>query len=178
MEIEVQNATYNGVSISGANHLTITRCDFNENGASVAPGKNLLHNLLLIHCTGVTIKDSRFDTSPSGSGIALDHNSDVSISNCEIARNGHYGILISESKNISVNKNLLEANDRSGIMVEYLNQGSENVNITGNIIHYNNGYGLESYSARNSKINNNKYTGNGKMIVQEKISAKKYIVME
>jgi parallel beta-helix repeat protein len=175
--LTVQNATYNGVSITGASTVTITRCDFNENGAMVAPGQRLLHNLLLAHCTDVSIKDSRLDTSPFGSGIFLDHNINVAVTNCEIARNGYHGVLISESRNISINKNLIEANDHSGIMVEFLFRGSENVLITNNIIHFNNEYGVETYAVRNNKVMKNIYSGNGKNTTQQKISSEKFIAM-
>ncbi len=178
VNLTVQNATYNGVFINGASGLTISRCDFNENGVSVAPGQKLLHNLLVTHCTGVNIKDSRLATSPLGSGVVLEHCQNVSITNSEVARNGYYGILISESKNVSVKGNLIEANDRSGIMTEFLHQGSENVTISNNIIHYNNGYGVETYSARNSKVENNRYAGNGNNNSQQKVSNEKFIVME
>ena len=178
INLTVQNATYNGVSISGASKLAITRCDFSENGVSVAPGQKLLHNLLLIHCTDVIIKDSRLDTSPFGSGIVLDHNTNVSISNCEIARNGYHGILIFESKNITIKENLIEANDRDGILAEFLFVGSENITITNNTIHFNNGYGVATYAVGKNKVENNIYTGNGRSSMQEKLSDEKFIVME
>jgi parallel beta-helix repeat protein len=178
INLTVQNCTYNGVFISGAENITIDRCNFNENGGSVVPGPKLQHNLLLAHCTDVDIKDSRLDTSPYGSGIAMDHNHNVSVTNCEIARNGYYGVLISESKNVSIKNNLIEANDRSGVMVEFLHQGSEKISINNNKIQFNNGYGVESYAARNYKINNNIYAGNGNNISQQKPSNKKFIIME
>lgn len=176
--LTVQNATYHGVSISGASNVIFAGCDFNENGASVAPGQKLLHNLLLIHCNGVTIEDSRLDTSPFGSGVFLDHNTNVSITNCEIARNGYHGVLISESRNISVKGNLIEGNDRSGLMAEFLFLGSENIAITNNLIHFNNGYGVETYALKKSRIENNTYVGNGNSAMQQKISNEKFVVME
>jgi parallel beta-helix repeat protein len=126
----------------------------------------------------VNIKDSRLDTSPYGSGIAIDHNNNVSITNCEIARNGYYGILVSESKNVSIKNNLIEANDRSGVMAEFLQIGSENITVNNNIIRYNAGYGVESYVVKNSKVEHNTYVGNGNSNEQQKVSDKKFIVME
>ncbi len=178
VNLTVQNCTYNGVFISGAANVNITRCNFSENGASVAPGSKLLHNLLLTHCTGVTVKDSRLVTSPLGAGVSLEDCSDASISNCEIARNGYYGILIAESKNISVTGNLVEANDRSGVMVEFLYNGSDSISVANNIIQYNAGYGVESYAVRNVKIDKNSYAGNGRASEQQKISNDKFILME
>jgi parallel beta-helix repeat protein len=176
--LTVQNATYNGVSISGAANVTINRCDFSENGASVAPGQKLLHNLLLNHCNNVTIKDSRFDTSPLGSGIALDYTADVAVANCEVARNGYHGITISESKNVSVKNNLIEANDRNGVMTEFLFAGSENITISNNIIQFNNGYGVRAYAVTNNKMENNVYAGNGSSAAQQNLSPEKFIIME
>ncbi len=178
INLTVQNGTYNGVFISGGLNINIERCDFNENGGSVVPGAKLQHNLILTHCKNVIIKDSRLDTSPHGSGLALDQCSDITVTNCEIARNAYYGVLIAESRNISLTGNLVEANDKSGIMIEFLQYGSENINVSNNIIHYNDGYGLESYGARNSKSLNNKYTGNGKNAKQELLSSEKLILME
>ena len=178
INITVQNATYNGVFINGASNVVVDRCDFSENGVSVPPGQKLLHNLLLTYCNKVTVKNCRLATSPYGSGVALDHASDVAISNSEIARNGYYGVIITESQNISVANNLIEANDRSGVMVEFLRKGSENVSVTNNIIHYNDGYGVESYSSKNSKVMNNTYSGNGNNKEQEKISSEQFIVMQ
>lgn len=178
IDLTVQNCTYNGVFITGASNVTITRCDFTENGSTAVPGPKLEHNLLLSHCKEVTIKDCRLDTSPYGSGIALDHGNNITVANCEIARNGYYGILVSESKNVLIKNNLIEANDRSGVMVEFLHSGSENVSIDHNLIHFNNSYGVESYAARNIKVNNNSYAGNGTKREQQKISTEKFIVME
>jgi parallel beta-helix repeat protein len=178
LNLTVQNCTYNGVFISGASNISINRVDLNENGGNVPPGAKLNHNLLLTHCKQVTIKDSRLATSALGSGLALDHCQDVSVSSCEVARNAYYGLLVTESKNISIQNNLVEGNDRSGIMIEYLENGSEGVTINNNVIHYNNGYGLESYAVKNLKAEKNQFAWNGKDKLQEKISAEKYMLME
>ena len=178
INLTVQNGTYNGVFISGASNVNITRCNFSENGASVAPGSRLLHNLLLTHCIGITVKDSRLVTSPLGAGISIEDCIDGSIISCEIARNGYYGLLIAESKNISISGNLIEANDRSGVMAEFLYSGSDNISISNNLIQYNAGYGVETYAVRNGKLKTNVYAGNGKRNEQEKISNEKSLLME
>lgn len=176
--ITVKNCTYNGVFISGAKNLNILCCDFNENGASVVPGPRLQHNLLLTHCSNINIKDSRLVTSPHGCGIAFTNCSDASVTNCELARNAWFGMLVTESKNISLSGNLIEANDRSGIMIQYLYHGSENVTVNKNLIHYNNGFGVESYAGKNIKVSENKYAGNGTDLKSnEKISLDKTIIM-
>ena len=178
INLTVQNCTYNGVFISGASGMNIICCDFTENGSSVVPGPKLQHNLLLTYSSGIRIRDSRLDTSPDGSGIAMDHCNDAEVDNCEIARNGYYGILISESSVITVSDNFVEANDRSGIMVEFLNKGSEKIIISNNTIQYNNGFGIESYGARDIKPDGNKCSGNNVPADQNRISTDQKIILE
>ena len=86
--LTVRNCTFNGIFITGAQNLTFNSCDLNENGASVPSGARQLHNLLLSHCSSVTITNSRMDTSPLGCGIALTNCKDVTVNSCELARNG------------------------------------------------------------------------------------------
>jgi parallel beta-helix repeat protein len=178
VNLTVQNCTFNGVFINGVTGLKITGCDFTENGSSVVPGPKLQHNLLITHSSNIYVQDSRLDTSPFGSGVALDHCNSVKILNNEISRNAYYGILITESSTIQVSGNLIEANDRSGVMIEYLFNGSENIAVTNNQILYNNGYGVESYGTMKVFSSNNTFTGNGNTESQQKISFEKYIIMQ
>lgn len=158
--ITVRNSTYNGAFISGASGVNIINCDFSKNGSDVVPGPKLQHNLLLSHCENVLVKDCQLVTSPFGSGLALTKCKGVSVESCEIARNAYYGLLITESMDVTVSGCLVEGNERSGIMAEYLFNGSENLIVKNNLIHYNNGYGIESYSVKNVSENNNILTGN------------------
>jgi parallel beta-helix repeat protein len=178
INITVRNCTWNGVFINGTTGVNVTGCDFDENGSSVVPGPRLQHNLLITHSSDITVKDSRLDTSPFGSGISVNNCKNATITNCEVARNGYYGIVISESSGIHINGNLVEANDRSGIMAEYFHNGSEDVTISNNRIQFNNGYGVESYAVRQISVSGNDYRLNGKSEVQQKISEEQYIVME
>jgi parallel beta-helix repeat protein len=178
INLTVQNCTFSGVLISGAENVNISRCDFNENGVNVPPGQKLLHNLNLTHCSKINIDGCRLVTSAYGSGVAIDYCDNASITNNEIARNGYYGVLIAESKNISVKNNLVEANDRSGVMIEFLRNGCENITISNNSIHYNNGYGVEAYAGKQIKVEHNVYAGNGNNASQQKVSNEKFIVME
>ena len=178
VSVTVRNATHDGVFISGADNVNLERVDLNENGATVPPGARLNHNLLLTHCSNVTISDSRMATSPLGTGITIEHSSGVTVTNCEVARNGFFGIIVSESKNISIANNLIEGNDRTGILVEFLQNGCDRISLTNNLIHYNNGFGVESYACKNLKNEKNRYAGNGNDKVQEKVSAEKTIFMQ
>jgi parallel beta-helix repeat protein len=177
--LTVRNCTYNGIFISGAENLKVVSCDINENGASVVPGPRLQHNVLLSHCSAATISDSRLDTSPQGCGIALTSCLDITVNNCELARNGWYGMLVTESRNISITGNLVEANDFDGIMMQYLYAGSENVTVSNNLVHYNQGYGIKSYAGKNIKTMRNTFAGNGTDLKSnEKISEQRYILMQ
>lgn len=176
--ITVRNCTYNGVFISGAENLSVIGCDLNENGASVVPGPKLQHNLLLSHCKNITIKDSRLDTSPHGCGIALTNCTDATVTNCELARNAWFGLLLTESKNITATGNLIEANDRSGIMAQFLYRGCENVTMSKNLIQYNADFGVESYSGKNIISSGNTFYGNGRdQKSNEMISTEKYLII-
>jgi parallel beta-helix repeat protein len=175
--ITVRNATYNGVFISGAENVNILNCDFSENGSDVVPGPKLQHNLLITHSEFIKVSATRMVTSPFGCGIALTACKNAVVDNCEIARNAHYGCLITESSEISVTGNLIENNGKSGVMAEYLSKGSENLEILNNLIHFNNGFGIEAYSVKNTKISGNTLTGN-RQNDQQKISEEKYIVMD
>ncbi len=87
-------------------------------------------------------------------------------------------MLVTECDNVVINNNLVEANDRTGIMVEYLHKGNNKVNVSNNIVQYNNGFGVEMYAATNSKSENNTCVGNGNEKAQEKITNAKYIIIK
>ncbi len=178
IHLTIRNATFNGVFMSGADHVSIIGCDLDENGGNAIPGQKLQHNLLLTHCKNILVKDSRLTTSPFGSGIALDQCQDATISNNEIARNGYYGVLISECRNISASGNLVEANDRSGIMLEYLITGNKQIKIQNNRIQYNAGWGIESYVTKELQLAGNELNGNASQPAQQKISMDKKIIMQ
>ena len=161
INITVQNATFQGVLISGADGVNIRGCDFNENGGNVVPGPALQHNLSITHSANIIVVGSRMSTSPFGSGISFDHCKNAKVNDCEISRNAWHGILVAESSDIAISKNLIEANDKSGVMLEFLFNGNSNINISNNIIHYNTGKGIESVSTKNGVFTGNKLAGNG-----------------
>lgn len=178
IRLTVRNCTFNGVLISGARGISLERCDLNENGSSIVPGPRLQHNLLLMHCSDIRIQDSRLDTSPFGSGLALSQCREAAVTRCEIARNAYYGILVTGCKDVEIKENLIEGNDLGGVILEYLQRGTENAKVSHNLIHYNGGYGVIAYAAINCKIGNNTYAGNGRNGPQEKISDEKHILMD
>lgn len=178
INLTIRNCTSTGAEIDGASGLTIERCNFDENGSSVVPGPRLLHNLMIKRASGIRINACRLDGSPYGCGAALSGCTKAEISGCEIARNGWHGILLSECTSVSVTGNTIEASDNSGIMSEYLYRGNENITITGNTIWYNEGYGIESYSARRLTESGNRLEGNGSSELQVKISEQKELIMD
>lgn len=174
--VTIQNATTNGLFISGAENVTIKDCNLSENGADVIPGHRIQHNLLVTHCKNVKITGSRFVTSGYGCGMALTKCSFVTVNNCEIARNDWYGILVSESNGVTVSDCLVEANSRSGILLEYLSKGSKNISLLRNTIHYNAGHGIEAYAVQNLQHQNNKCVGNQSQALA--IKADKILIMK
>jgi parallel beta-helix repeat protein len=160
LNVSLLNCTYNGLFISGASNVNIQTSDLSENGGNAVPGPKLQHNILLTHCDKVTVTNSRLGTSPFGSGISLAHCKNVEISNNEIARNAYYGIQIAESRDITVSGNLLEGNDSSGVMIEFLSQGSAGITVKNNRIQFNGRYGLEAYSTKELKNTANVFSQN------------------
>lgn len=177
INLTVKNCTNNGIWVTGAKKLRVISCDLDENGSKVVPGPKLQHNLLLTHCSDVDINGTRLDGSPYSSGLVLNGCRNVHVTNCEVARNAHYGILLSECSGIAINDCLVEGNDKTGIMIEYLYHGSSEVSLVNNLIQYNNGYGLESYGATNLTLEGNRLEGNRSGEEQQKISSGKRLIM-
>jgi len=61
--------------------------------------------------------------------------------------------------------------------LEFLYHGNSGIKINDNLIHYNNGFGLESYASKQF-VSRNTYAGNGNLSQQEKISAEKILIMQ
>ncbi|GAB6012417.1 alginate lyase family protein [Viscerimonas tarda] len=178
--ITVQNASLNGIYISGAGNISIKSCDFTDNGSGIVPGPRHHHNVLLAHVIGARIEGSRFVASPMGCGISLDRDKNITILDCEMARNDWYGIKMIGSDNITVSGCLIEANSNGGFLAEYLGVVNSNIVVKNSTIQYNNGYGIESYATSNFRLAGNKpLTGNGGIkSTQEHITAEKRVIME
>ena len=174
--VTLLNCTYNGVFISGASNVTVQTCDLSENGGNAVPGPKLQHNILLTHCDNITVTNSRLGTSPFGSGISLAQCRNGKITNNEIARNAYYGVQVAESRDIIISGNLLEGNDRSGVMIEYLSQGSAGITVMNNQIQFNGAYGLEAFSTKELKNSGNSFVQNRDGEAQ--IKSSRIIVME
>jgi parallel beta-helix repeat protein len=159
--LTVRNCTHQGVAIRGAKKVRVTACDFSDNGSSVVPGKGLQHNLHITHSDDCMITDSRFDTSPFGSGINFIQSDGISVSNCEIARNSLNGIGLADCRNIKISGNLIEGNDGSGITAEPFFSGDYSVVVSDNISRNNGKSGIKINKATGGSLVNNRLTDNG-----------------
>lgn len=159
--VTLRNATYEGLLVTGAEGLRVVDCDLDENGASIVPGPRLQHNLHVTRSKDVEVSGCRLDGSPHGAGIALDHCRQALIRNCEVARNASDGILIAESEDVSVTGCLLEGNDRNGITIEHLFEGSKTITVTNNRMQYNVGSGLWASGVKGLISQGNRQEGNG-----------------
>jgi parallel beta-helix repeat protein len=172
--ITVRNCTHDGVAIRGAQQVMITACDFSDNGSSVVPGPELQHNLLITHTIGCEVRDSRFDTSPWGSGLELSFGSDMTITNNETARNARTGIHVTGSHGVRIYGNLTEGNDRDGIVTDALMDGCREVEISGNLSRNNGGSGIKMNQTSDGWVTNNSVLDNGN-VRQLSVTASKAI---
>ena len=153
--VTVQNCTLDGVAVRGAQNVTLVACDFSDSGSSVVPGPGLQHNLLITRSDTVDIRDSRFDTSPWGSGVDISHCDTVTLSNNEVARNTLHGIRVTDSGGIHLVNNLVEGNDGHGIVFDKQMDGCENVTVTNNISRNNGKSGIQVQDAHETTLENN-----------------------
>lgn len=153
--VTVQNCTLDGVAIRGAQNVTIVACDFSDSGSSVVPGPGLQHNLLITRSDTVEIRDSRFDTSPWGSGVDISHCQNVKLSNCEVARNALHGVHVTESERVHIVKNLVEGNDAHGIVFDKQMDGCKEAMLTDNLSRNNGKWGICVSDVVDETIENN-----------------------
>jgi hypothetical protein len=160
--LTIQNCTKNGISLKGVSGIKTLHCDFSDNGSSVVPGAGFHHNMHMTRVEDIYIENSRFDTSPWGSGIDFSFARNIVISANEFARNKLFGIRCSECENISIVNNLIEGNDRDGICFDFGMDGSSDGIIKGNLLRNN---GLSAIAISNSRAiicEGNMQTDNGK----------------
>lgn len=140
--VTVRGCTHDGVAIRGAGHVSVTGCNFSDNGSSVAPGPGLQDDLLLSHVTEARISDSRLDDSPWGSGLEITFGRELTITNNELARNARHGLHATESQAIHISGNLAEGNDRDGVAADVLLAGCRAVEVSQNLVRNNGGHGI------------------------------------
>jgi pectate lyase len=113
--LTVRNCTSSAVALFGAEQVDVVNCDFSGSGGMVPPGQGKNHNLKMNRVSRVTISGSRFADSMWGYGIAVIFGRNVSIRDCEITRNALDGIMIAESRHVTVEDCLAEGNGGAGI---------------------------------------------------------------
>jgi hypothetical protein len=170
--VTVRNCTHNGVAIYGAEKVVIKACDFSNNGSSVVPGPGLQHNLLLTRVVSGKVNDSCFDSSPWGSGLDLSDSRDVSVFNCEAARNVLNGIHVTESQDIRIHGNLAEGNDKNGILFDAQMDGCLKIEVAGNLSRNNGTCGIQINHAVSGTVRDNSGHDNGEREILKVIRSK------
>lgn len=135
--LTVRNCTYSGVALFGVEEVKVVNCDFSGSGGMVPPGHGKNHDLKMNRASRVTITGSRFADSLWGHGIAVINGRDVSIQDCEITRNALDGIMIAESRNVTVEGCLAEGNGGAGILQEIWMDPNQEVIEKNNILRNN-----------------------------------------
>jgi parallel beta-helix repeat protein len=130
--ITVRNCTYSAVELFGAEDVDISGCDFSASGGMVPPGPGKNHNLKMDRVSRVSISGSRFADSMWGHGIALMFARDVTIRDCEISRNALDGVMLAESKQVTIDNCLIEGNGGKAILRETWMDQNQNVTVTNN----------------------------------------------
>lgn len=135
--LTVRNCTYSAVELFGAEQVEILNCDFSGSGGMVPPGHGKNHNLKMNHVSRVAIGGSRFSDSMWGHGVALSFGRDVAIRDCELARNELDGVMIAESRQVTVEACLAEGNGGAGIAQETWMEPNQGVVAKNNILRNN-----------------------------------------
>lgn len=135
--VTVRNCTYSGVELFGAEKVDIVNCDISGSGGEVPPGPGKNHNLKMNHVAQVVISGSRFDDSMWGHGIAVIFGRNVTILDCELARNQLDGVMIAESRQVAVEKSLAEGNSGAGISQEIWMDRNQDIALKDNTLRNN-----------------------------------------
>jgi Right handed beta helix region/Alginate lyase len=135
--ITVRNCTSNAIEFFGVEQVDIVNCDISASGGMVPPGHGKNHNLKMNHVSRVSISGSRFADSMWGHGIAVIFGRDVTIRNCEIARNALDGVMIAQSRQVSIEDCLSEGNGGAGIAQKTWMDPDQNVMARNNTLRNN-----------------------------------------
>lgn len=137
--LTVRNATFSGVSISGAENVGVAECDFSGNGGLTPPGPGKNHNLKLNHVACVSVTGSRLSDAMAGAGVEVSFGQDVKIRGCELARNAQEGVRLAESSKVTVEGCLIEGNGAAGIGQPVWAKANRRVMLGGNTLRNNAG---------------------------------------
>jgi len=157
--LTVRHWTRDGLAISNAASVHVKACDFIDNGASVARGPGLHHDVEFDHVASGFVLYSRLDDSLSGDGLRVKSSSDVHVYGCELARNGGFGLQATGTSTMVVSSNLAEANDHDGIFVSAA--AGNGLGIDKNLCRNNGGAGLRVECAGSGSVRDNAFSANG-----------------
>jgi hypothetical protein len=135
--ITVRNCTYSAVELFGAQQVNIINCDISGSGGMVPPGPGKNHNLKMNHVSRVAITGSRFADAMWGHGIAVTFGSGVEIRDCELTRNALDGVMIAESRLVTMESCLAEGNGGAGIAQETWMDPNQGVEERNNVLRNN-----------------------------------------
>jgi hypothetical protein len=135
--ITVHNCTYSAVELFGVEDVEIVGCDISGSGGMVPPGPGKNHNLKMNHVAHVAISGSRFADSMWGHGVAVLFAGDVTIRDCEITRNALSGVMMAESRQVTVEGCLVEGSGAAGIAQEIWITPNRQVTMRENILRNN-----------------------------------------
>ncbi len=136
-QITVRNCTYSAVALFGTEQVNIVNCDVSASGGMVPPGPGKNHNLKMNHVSRVAISGSRFADSMWGHGLAVIFGRDITIRDCELTRNQLDGVMIAESRQVTVEGCLAEGNGGAGIAQETWMEPNRDVTVRNNILRNN-----------------------------------------
>ncbi|MGB7264099.1 MAG: alginate lyase family protein [Terracidiphilus sp.] len=135
--ITVRNCTSSAVEFFGVEQVEIVNCDISGSGGLVPPGPGKNHNLKMNHVSRVAISGSRFADSMWGHGVAVIFGREVTIRDCELARNELDGVMIAESRQVTVAGCLAEGSGGAGIAQEIWMEPNQHVVVKNNILRNN-----------------------------------------
>lgn len=135
--ITVRNCTYSALELFGAEQVDIVNCDISGSGGMVPPGPGKNHNLKMNHVARVAISGSRFADSMWGHGIAVIFGNEIAIRDCEITRNALDGVMIAESRQVTVEGCLAEGSGGAGIAQQVWMEPNQGVTERYNILRNN-----------------------------------------
>lgn len=135
--LTVRNCTASAVELFGAEQVEMVACDCVASGGMVPPGPGKNHNLKLHRVAQVVISGSRFADAMWGHGVAVLFGHDVTLRDCELARNELAGVLIAESQRVMVEGCLAEGNGNAGIAQETWMEPNRDVVIRNNVLRNN-----------------------------------------
>jgi len=135
--ITVRNCTYSAVELFGAEQVAFVNCNIAASGGMAPPGHGKNHNLKMNHIAHVSISGSRFVDSMWGHGVAVIFGHDVILRDCELSRNALDGVMIAESRRVTVEGCLLEGNQGAGIGQEKWMDPDQDVITRNNVLRNN-----------------------------------------